>query len=405
MKVAMLHWAFPPVIGGVETHLVLLGPELVKRGWQVDLLTGTCGGKREEFYWEGMRVRRTPLMDLNSLSPASIQARRQEIAEEITSFLEQSSPDLIHAHNMHYFSPVHAQILGEFKVHAGVPLLLTAHNVWEDRLWEEMLWCAGQWDGIIAVSSYIKKELAASGYPEDRITVVHHGIDLNRFPPADSEAQERAREKFPQLKGKRVIFHPARMSFAKGSHLAVQALKEVKKAFPEVLLVLAGTEQTVDWDRVRDREVAQIMALVEKLELAGHVFVRFFSWEEMPAMYQAADVCIYPSCFEEPFGIALLEAMASGRPVVASKAGGMPEIIEDGKSGLLIEKGSHRELAERLIALLEDQKLARTLVENGLERVRTAFTREIMVERTRAVYEQAAAGRISLAETAATKNH
>jgi glycosyltransferase involved in cell wall biosynthesis len=302
---------------------------------------------------------------------------------------------------MHYFSPVHAQILGEFKVKAGIPLLLTAHNVWEDRLWEEMLWCAGQWDAVIAVSHYLKKELAASGYPEDRITVVHHGIDLSRFRPADSEACSRAREKFPRLRGRRVIFHPARMSFAKGSHLAVRALKEVKKAFPDVLLVLAGTEQTVDWERVRDQEVAQIMALAEKLDLTDHIFVRFFPWEEMPVMYQAADVCIYPSCFEEPFGIALLEAMASGRPVVASKAGGMPEIIEDERSGLLIEKGSYRELAERLIALLEDPKLARILAENGLERVRTAFTQEIMVDRTEAVYRQAAAGKFGFAGTAA----
>ncbi len=387
-KVAMLHWAFPPVIGGVETHLVLLGPELEKHSWRVDLLTG--GAAEEVGNWDGMRVWRTPLMDLNSLTPETIREQAPRIREVIASFLDWSAPDIVHAHNMHYFSVEHAQILGELKTHLGLPLLLTAHNVWEDKLWEETTRLADQWDGVIAVSHYIKRELVASGYPAERIFVVHHGIDLDRFPPADAAAKERARAAFPQLAGKKVIFHPARMSFAKGSHLAVQALREVRKAFPDVLLVLAGTEKTVDWDRVRDQEVARIMGLVEKLGLEEHVFVRFFPWEEMPLMYQAADVCIYPSCFEEPFGIALIEAMASKRPVVASKAGGMPEIVTDEVTGLLVEKGDYRELAERLIGLLEDEAFAARLAENALRRVREYFTKERMAAETAAVYEMLA---------------
>lgn len=384
----MLHWAFPPVVGGVETHLLLLGPELVKRKLQVDLLVGSHDGRREEFVCEGMRVRRTPLLDLNSMTLEEMKLRLPEIKREIEAFLEWSQPDLIHAHNMHYFSPVHTKILCDFKEKLGVPLLLTAHNVWNDSLWSEMLQFATKWDGIIAVSRYIKKELVASGYPEEKIAVVHHGIDLKRFRPGDQMVKLKAREHFPELKGRKVIFHPARMSFAKGSHLAVKALHEVKKVVPEVLLVLTGTENTVDWDRARDQQIRDILALIEDLQLQEHVFIRFFSWQAMPRIYQAADVCIYPSCFEEPFGIAVIEAMASGRPIIVSKAGGMPEIVEDQVSGLIVEKGNYHDLAEKLIAVLTDQGLAERLVANGLRRVRKEFTKQKMVEKTLNFYNR-----------------
>lgn len=393
MLVAMLHWAFPPVIGGVETHLVLLGPQLVKRGWDVSLLTGAPDGVSSQQEWDEMRVFRTPLMDLNSLSPESMRERRDEIRREIMSFLDRCEPDLIHAHNMHYFSYEHTRILVELKEKMGIPLLLTAHNVWDDELWGEMLSFADQWDGVIAVSHYIKKELVASGYPAERVDVVHHGIDLRRFRPWEAEEKEEIYKKFPVLKGRRVIFHPARLSYDKGSHLAVRALREVKKAFPDVLLVLAGTEKTVDWDRIRDQQVKEIMGMIEDFDLKENVWIQFFSWDEMPQIYQAADVCIYPSCFEEPFGIAVIESMASGRPIIASRAGGMPEIIQDGVSGLLITKGSYRELEERLVALLEDPELVQKLVKNGLKRVESEFSLEKMVERTEAVYRRLVADR------------
>lgn len=130
MKVAMLHWAFPPTIGGVESHLAMLCPALVRKGHRVYLLTGAVDGKVSEEMWDGVFVRRTPLMDLNSLTPALIRRHRSEIREELAKFIVAVNPDVIHVHNMHYFSLVHAEAVIEVKNRAKIPVILTAHNVW-----------------------------------------------------------------------------------------------------------------------------------------------------------------------------------------------------------------------------------------------------------------------------------
>ncbi len=392
MKIAMLHWAFPPVIGGVESHLAMLGPELVSRGHSVSLLTGSVNGEREEHNYSGMSVKRTPLMDLNSLDRESINSLAVGIHREIRDFLETERPDVVHAHNMHYFSPVHAESLFEVAKTAGLPVVLTAHNVWEDDLWQKMLRFAERWDHVIAVSDYIKDELVASGYPAGRVTTVHHGIDLNRFRQPNSLEIGRVLSRYQQFKGRRVIFHPARMSLAKGCHISVRALDLIRRDFPDVLLVLAGTEKTVDWTRHQQEHVQQITELIDELGLQNHVMVRFFRWEDMPAVYQGVEFCIYPSCFQEPFGLVMLESMACGRPIVVSRAGGMPEVVKDGVNGYLVEMEDHQALADRCLRLLRDRNSVKKMGEAGRQMVKHKFTKEIMGNNTLKVYRRAILG-------------
>ncbi|NPV74017.1 MAG: glycosyltransferase family 4 protein [Pelotomaculum sp.] len=390
MRIAQLHWAFPPVIGGVESHLAMLGPAMVKRNCRVSLLTGSAQGAAEKEQYGGMYVQRSPLMDLNGLTPEKILEMSGEIRQEINSFIELTRPDLIHAHNMHYFSPVHADVLYEIKKERGIPLVLTAHNVWadDDPTWQEMNKRAHIWDAVIAVSNYIKKELVRCGYEEDKITVVHHGIDLDRFsPPAERDAEE-IKIKYPEFEGRRVIFHPARMSLDKGCHISVKAVSIIRKEFPEVLLVLAGTGKTVDWGSHQHKHVNKIMEMVDELGVKENVFTRFFAWDEMPLVYRAAEFCVYPSCFEEPFGLAMLESMASERPIVVSRAGGMPEVVHNGVTGFVVEMGSEEELADRCLRLLQDPALCRKMGRQGRIMVERFWTRDIMTEATLAVYQK-----------------
>jgi len=389
LSIAQLHWAFPPVIGGVESHLAMLGPGLAGKGCRVSLLTGSAGGLPEEDWYEGVFVRRSPLMDLNSLTPEVIAARSREIRREIESFIDRVRPGLIHAHNMHYFSPVHADVLSVIKEERGIPLILTAHNVWtdDDGLWREMNKRAHIWDAVIAVSNYIKRELVRAGYDEKRVTVVHHGIDLNRFGRAGSGDLNEIYIKYPEFKGRRIIFHPARMSLDKGCHISVGALNIIKKEYPDVLLVLAGTARTVDWGSQQQGHVRKIMDLVDKTGLRDHVSARFFAWEEMPLAYRAAEFCVYPSCFEEPFGLALLESMAAGKPVIVSRAGGMPEIVSNGVTGFVVEMGDERELADRCCRFLRNPGLCRQMGGQGRIMVERFWTSEVMIRHTLKVYD------------------
>ncbi len=386
MKVAMLHWAFPPVIGGVESHLAMLGPELVRFGCQVSLLTGSVNGAEEVSTWQGMKIYRSNLFDLNTLNPALLQEKAKEIFAEIDQFIREENPDIIHAHNLHYFSPEHADALFAIKSSLGIPLVLTAHNVWADDLWAEFNARAKYWDAVIAVSHYIKKELIRSGYPGERITVIHHGIDLELFrPDADSCAPE-ASSAFPRFSGRRVIFHPARLSLAKGSHISVQALARIRERFPDALLVLAGTDKTVDWGNYQSKEIAQIQNLIAELGLTEHVHIKFFPWDKMPLVYRAAEVCIYPSCFEEPFGLVMLESMAAAKPIVVSRAGGMPEVVKDRINGYVVPKRDPEALAERCCRLLANPALARRMGQTGRQMAQKSFPKELMAARTLHVY-------------------
>ncbi|MHB8172756.1 MAG: glycosyltransferase family 4 protein [Thermincolia bacterium] len=389
MRIAKLHWAFPPIIGGVETHLTILGPELIKEGCEIHLLTNSLSGEREERTYDNMQITGTPLMDLNSLTPERIQRLAGEIEDELTVFLEKSRPDILHAHNMHYFSPVHARVLAKLKKKLDIPLVLTAHNVWDDDLWETMNLRAGEWDEVIAVSHYIKTELIAVGYPEDRITAVHHGIDVNHYLPPTEEDVEEAYRRYPNFAGRRVIFHPARMSLDKGCHVSVKALSRIVEEFPDVLLVMAGTEKTVDWGNHQQKHVNKISQMVEELGLQDHVFARFFPFEDMPYVYQAAEICVYPSCFEEPFGLVMLEAQATAKPIVVSRAGGMPEVIKNGENGYIVEMENHEALANRCAYLLCNPQLARTMGQTGRRYVEEGFTKEIMTAHTLEVYRRA----------------
>lgn len=375
----MLHWAFPPMIGGVETHLAILGPSLVKRGLEVHILTCPAQGRPGSEDYRGVRVYRTPLMDLNELSGDRLAACAPAIRERLTAFIREARPDLVHAHNFHYFSPVHAEALVEIKAQTGLPMVLTAHNVWHDELGRRMSELAGQWDGVIAVSHYIKKELAGMGYDPDRIRVIHHGIDTARFKPGPGRGR---------FAGRRVIFHPARMCYDKGTHVAIEALKIIKADFPAVLLVMAGTGHMVDWLHLRESYMEEIACRIKEYNLHNNVYIEFIPWDQMPGAYRDAEFCIYPSCFEEPFGLALLEANASGKPIVVSRAGGMPEIITDGVNGFIVEMHDHLQLARRCLQLLGDPGLVAKMGRLGRAVVENRFDQETMVEATLAFYRE-----------------
>ena len=385
LNIAQFHWGFPPIIGGVETHLNIILPEMAKRGHKVSLLTGSVEGIKAKYIFEGVEILRTPLMDLNWLYKRGFQGLNGKILETFVKFLKDSKPDVIHCHNMHYFSKLHAKTLEQVAKEKNIPLVLTVHNIWDNILFLELTRDI-KWAHIIAVSHYIKKELIGVGCDDRQIVVIHHGIDTKKLNPNIST--KKIKKKHPRLKNKRVIFHPARMGLAKGCDTSIKALNIIKDRFPDVLLVLAGTKNIIDWGATQQKDIAYLLDLIETLGLAKNVLIDMFTLEEMAQIYGLAKVCFYPSSVGEPFGLTLLESLSSARPMIVTKAGGMPEIIRDGINGYVVPVRDFEALASRAIQLLANVRLCQRLGYTGRQMVEAHFTKEIVTKNMLEIYRK-----------------
>jgi hypothetical protein len=350
------------------------------------LITGLPPDTPIEEDYKGMRVIRSPYFDLNWLSKRGFEGLEAPLREYMYPALDKLKPDVIHTHNMHYFSPVHAKLLNEYSKTRKVPLVLTAHNVWDDGVFLDLTTKTVKWNHIIAVSQYIKDELCGVGLKEKDVTVVYHGVDINHFKPAAPSAE--IFKAYPQLKGRRIIFHPARMGLAKGCDTSIKSMTEVVKQVPEAMLVLCGTKHIIDWNSTQEKDIAYLLHLVKNLKLEKNVFVNMIPHKIIPKFYNIASVSLYPSSACEPFGITMLESLASGVPMVVTDAGGMPEIIKEGLNGFVVRVKRHFELAEKILRLLKDEELRKRLGENGREMVTGNFTVDKMTDDTLKIYEK-----------------
>ena len=385
LKIAHLHWGFPPIIGGVETHLTILLPALVKMGHKVNLLTCSAEGEKVEDNYKGVDIFRSPMMDLNWLFRRGLSGIDEEVRTIFSNFIDKFKPDVIHTHNMHYFSMVHGRSLSEIAREKGIPFILTAHNVWADTLFLSMMRRI-KWTHIIAVSHFINHELIGTGIKHTHVTTVHHGIDQNLYNPKIKAT--RMYKKYPRLKREYVIFHPARMGLAKGCDVSVKALRIIVEKFPKALLVLAGTKNIIDWGATQNKDIAYIVGLVDSFKLRKNVLMDVYRLEDMPYIYAASKVCVYPSSSPEPFGLTMLESMASGRPIIVTKTGGMPEIVNDGINGFVIPTFNFENLANRIMQLFNDKDLRQRLGNAGRAVVEQRYTKETMAKNTLDVYRK-----------------
>ena len=386
LNIVHFHWGFPPIIGGVETHLTILLPQLAKMGHKVSLLTGAVEGVDGKYKYEKVNINRTPLMDLNWLYKRGLAGLDDEINSVFTSFIDETKPDILHLHNMHYFSKVHIHTLERLSKERGIPLILTAHNVWDDVLFLELTHKI-DWTHIIAVSHFIKKEIIGIGIDDTRITVVHHGVDQNRFKPG--VATSKILKKYPQLKGKKIIFHPARIGLAKGCDISIKAVNIVKDMAPNAMLVLAGSKNIIDWGATQQKDIAYLVGLVKHFNMENNVLIDMYTLEEVKELYEISDICLYPSTSPEPFGLTMLEAMSMAKPMIVTNMGGMPEVIKDGINGFVVPVRDFEALAAKICQLLEDRKLNKRFGYTGRQIVESQYTKEKVTHDTLLVYKRA----------------
>jgi len=230
-------------------------------------------------------------------------------------------------------------------------------------------------DGYIANSTFEREFLLGRGISREKISVIGAGVDLDAFKGA---AGKDIRDRFGW--GNRlVVAFVGQQVPHKGIDLVLQAMKRIWEDMPDTCLLIAGSETS--YSRVINQLIAEFPPNRKK-QIA---VITNFSEEEKPTIFASCDVLAFPSRLES-FGMVFLEAWAVGKPVVGTRAGAVPSIVQHGQDGFLIEPDNSNELAEVLKTLLNNPELRRTMGRSGFEKVRRQYTWEIIGDKFREVY-------------------
>ena len=237
-------------------------------------------------------------------------------------------------------------------------------------------------DRVLAPSEALVTDLAERPgirVPPSLVTVVHNGIDL------DEMRRRSAAARLPEIVAQRlpapVVACVANMFAIKGQDWLIRAMPEIRAAVPEAVLVLVGDGES----RSSLEQLVRETGVSDRVIFTGSI-------ENPLAILEKADVMVLPS-LSEGLPIALLEAMAMGRAVVASNVGGVPEVVQDGDTGLLIPPADPQALSTAIVRLLTDAPLRTSLGARARAHVERHWSSEQMVESTAAVYDKVLATR------------
>ncbi len=278
--------------------------------------------------------------------------------------------DLIHVNN--YRSAPFGRIVSRW---AGVPCvchvreMITAKAIRQYRLLSS--------NALIAVAEAVGHALLGGGIPADRVTVVHSGITPHDAPPEAATIALRGRLGISPHNP--VLGIVAHILPHKGYDDLVQALTLLTERLPHAKCLVMGMAP-------RERYLRKLLQLADRLSVRDRLIVAGFQEDVVPFLH-AMDVFVLPSR-TEGLPITILEAMAAGKPVVATTAGGIPEVVRDGETGLLVPPGDPGRLAEAVMLLLEGPALAKAMGQAGRKRVSSLFTLEGEAEQTAMVYRK-----------------
>ncbi|MCY4537441.1 MAG: glycosyltransferase family 4 protein [Chloroflexi bacterium] len=411
MRLALLSDQIPPEgAGGAEAVVWRLARGLADKGQDVHVVATTKGASFEEIRDD------IPTYHIHSKYPERFRAWlslwNPVTVGQLRALLRRLQPQVVNAHNIHFYLSYHALKVAR---DAGAATVFSAHDVMPFAYSKLRHYTRGGPGQVILPDAYrlprfynlqrnrfrynpwrnraIRRCL--SRYAERRTVpsqalaeafmvnglppaeVVHNGIDLREWAEADRALVEELRRRF-DLAGKQVILIAGRLTPDKGTVPLLKAMDRLKEKLPGMRL-LALTARDID------EQIPAAYSHLRSLIRAGG----WLNGAELRAAYELADVVAVPSVIFDTFPTVNLEAMAAGKPVVATCFGGSPEIVIDGETGFIVNPFETATLAERLGRLLEDRDLSREMGRRGRARIGERFALDRQVEQMLAIYARA----------------
>jgi glycosyltransferase involved in cell wall biosynthesis len=392
-----------PCLAPLE-HFPMPGPPRVR---VVEVLaTGTNGGAQEHLFSLLSRIDTTRYeASVVALSAGSAVRKLERAGFDVTvidepddaasirvltAHLASIRPDVIHTHMYR------ADIVGtkaalalEETGHRRPYIVSTVHSSRvrsaEDR--ELIRHLTPSMDQLIAVSQSIERKIADEHRTGAPVRLIYNGVDLQRYD--HQEPCCTLREEYGMEPGSQIVGVVARLEPEKGHQTLIEAWPHVLRRVPSAYLLIVGEGSR--------RDFLEQWAAAHRV---AHRVIFTGRRDDIPAVTAALDVAVLPS-WREAQGLSILEAMALSRPVVASDVGGIPEMVEDGITGLLVEHDNPVALARAIVRLLTDHAFADTIARAGHDLVHDRFCVELMVKSIEEIYDEGARA-VRLAEAAAS---
>jgi len=287
--------------------------------------------------------------------------------------IKQGKIDIIHSHWL-----IPQGIAGAIcKKVFRIPHITTVHGsdinlIRKNKILKKIcLFISNNSDRITVNSSHTKKSMLTIGgaIVEEKIEIIPMGVDLNRFQVHENKNLKQ------HFNAEHLVLFVGRLIDWKGADYLIVAMADVVKHLNAKLLIIGdGPEKT------KLKELAERLGLKDKV-----VFIGQIDNSEVPLYYTASDIFVIPSIVveghTEGLGVVTLEAMACGTPAIGSNVGGIPDVIKDEYNGFLVAEKSPEELAQKIIKLLSDRKLAADFKKNGLRTVQEKFSWDVVSDR------------------------
>lgn len=338
MKISFLSYIYPyPDRGynpGIERVVEEFAKELAQQGHDVHVVTTYRNGGNKRFETtEGVALHRIPdtryyLGKIGSVFSIDLLSINYSIKQYIR-LLESS--DIVHTFTPLVWKPFSTPLIAHYH-HWDDPneMLDYLHLPTNHFLWMQ---CYDLADRIVAVSNYSANDLSSRGVSREKIDIVPNGVDINRFHPGSSTVEFEEWE--------RVLLYVGPLAERKGLQYIIRAMPSILRKYPDTGLVLVGSGEKEDL-----RQLAEELNVLDNVHFEG-----FVPDDDLPDYYRSADVFVFPSLLEG-FGMVLVEAMASGLPVVSTTATAIPEVVDN--AGLLVPPRDQSELATAVSTLIEN---------------------------------------------------
>jgi glycosyltransferase involved in cell wall biosynthesis len=369
-EVKILHLISTLSAGGAELHLLTLCRYLKRH--RVELVVACL---REQV--KGSRLLR-PDFEKENIRVVNLQADSRydwRFLGRLAHLLKVERPHILHTHLPR--ADIAAALI--HRLTRSAAFLCSVHGIYRDRwfgAWTAPLMRQAyrETERVIAISSAVKNWLSQDfGVPDDKVTVIHYGIEPERFAYHKMDLSG-----MWELIGQKIIGSMGRLEVGKGFDCLIRAMSLVQRHVPHALLLIAGYDPSGYGQTLQ--------ALVGKLELNKRVRLVGFQ-SDIPPFLSALDVFAFASR-SEGFGQVIAEAMAAGKPVVASRLAPLTEIVVNGDTGLLADPNDPEAFADAMVWLLTHPEEAQQMGRRGRERVYSRFSAERMSDETFSLYNE-----------------